>query len=336
VELRCTLDPDSRGGGKKGLGTIHWVHAARSLPASVGLYDRLFTVEQPDATGDFVQVLNPGSLSVASRARVEPSLRDAAPGTHWQFLRVGYFFVDPVESRAGAPVFNRTMTLKDTWASRAAQAETRRESRPAQPKGAPAPGAPGRRGRVEVRAEARAADPALAEAHRRLAALPGVGIDLADLLATDLATVSWYDAAVAAGAPPGPAARWLTNELAGLAGDRPLSSLPLSPAPFGAFVALAESGRVTKAGAKSLLASLLDRPGDPATRLSELGLERVDDEDAVAAGVGRALARNAAEVARYRAGETKLLGFLLGAAMKETRGRSDPGTVKKLLLQQLG
>jgi glutaminyl-tRNA synthetase len=122
--IRCSIDRSSRdGAARKGIGTIHWVHATRSVPAEVRLYDRLFTVEQPDAAGNFLDVLNPDSLTVATAARVEPALREAAPGTWWQFLRTGYFFADPVDSRRGAPVFNRTMTLKDTWGARTAATE---------------------------------------------------------------------------------------------------------------------------------------------------------------------------------------------------------------------
>jgi glutaminyl-tRNA synthetase len=129
LEVRCTHVPaseEAEGTARRGLGTLHWVHASRSVPASVRLYDRLFTVEQPDAEGSFLDVMNPSSLSAAPGARVEPALRDAAPGTHWQFLRQGYFFVDPVDSSPGAPVFNRTLTLKDTWAARAATASSKK------------------------------------------------------------------------------------------------------------------------------------------------------------------------------------------------------------------
>jgi glutaminyl-tRNA synthetase len=334
VELRCTVDRASRDGGaaRRGIGTLHWVHASRSVPARVRLYDRLFTVEQPDAEGNFLDVLNPGSLAEAPAARVEPALRDAAPGTHWQFLREGYFFVDPVDSRPGAPVFNRTMTLKDTWGARAAapRPATPRPARDAAPPAAP------RRSRAEQRAEAHAADPALAALHARVAALPGVNADQADLLAGDPATLAWFDAAVAAGAPAGPAARWILNELAGLAGSKPLASLPLSPAEFGRFVALAESGRTTAAGAKALLASLVERPGDPAERLAALGLEKVDDRALVDAAVARVLASRPAEVERYRAGERKLLAFFLGAVMRETQGKADPAVVRMALQQVLG
>jgi hypothetical protein len=310
------------------------VHATRSIPVPVRLYDRLFTAEQPDAAGNFLDVLNPGSLSTAPGARVEPALRDAAPGTHWQFLRVGYFFADPVDSRPGAPVFNRTMTLKDTWASRAAGSD--RPAAPARNAPRTSVAAPPRKGRTEARAEAHAGDPALAALHARLAALPEVSPEQADLLAADPATTAWFEGAVAAGAAPGPVARWLLNELLGLAGEVPLGSLRLQAADFGRFVALAESGRTTGAAAKTLLASLLERPGDPAARLAELGLERIDDRGAVDAAVARVLAAQAAEVARYRAGEKKLIGFLLGAAMRETQGKADPAALRRALQEALG
>jgi Asp-tRNA(Asn)/Glu-tRNA(Gln) amidotransferase B subunit len=225
------------------------------------------------------------------------------------------------------------MTLTDTWATRAAPAGTRRPVRPARE---PSEASPPRKGRGEARAEQRAADPALAALHARLAAIPGLSADQADLLSADAATAAWFHAAVATGASPGPTARWLLNELLGLAGDAPLGSLSLPAADFGRFVVVAESGRTTGAGAKALLASLVDRPGDPSTRLAELGLEKVDDRAAVDVAVARVLAAKASEVARYRAGETKLLAFLLGAVMRETQGKADPNTIRMALQEALG
>jgi Asp-tRNA(Asn)/Glu-tRNA(Gln) amidotransferase B subunit len=159
---------------------------------------------------------------------------------------------------------------------------------------------------------------------------------MADLLSADAGTAGYFDLAVAAGAPPADVARWLKNELLGLAADRPLPSLPLAAADFGRFVGLAESGRTTTAGAKALLASLVERGGDPAARLAEMGLEKVEDPAAVASALSRVLDTHAGEVARYRSGEKKLLGFLLGAAMKETQGKADPAAVRKALIEALG
>lgn len=118
--LRCTYDPHTRGGnapdGRKVKATIHWVSAAHAVEAEVRLYDRLFMVEDlsEEKERDFKEFLNPGSLVVKKGCQVEPSLAAAAPFTHLQFERVGYFNVDP-DSRPGKPVFNRTVALKDAW-----------------------------------------------------------------------------------------------------------------------------------------------------------------------------------------------------------------------------
>jgi len=123
IELRCTYDPATRGGntpdGRKVKGTIHWVSAEKSLPAEVRLYDHLFKTEDPMETppgGNYRDNLNPNSLEVLTDARVEPSLADPAPESRYQFERTGYFCVDSVDSKPGKLVFNRTTSLRDTWA----------------------------------------------------------------------------------------------------------------------------------------------------------------------------------------------------------------------------
>ena len=123
IELRCTYDPETRGGqapdGRRVKGTIHWVSARHSLEADVRLYDHLFTTEKPDEMeegSDYRSNLNPASLEVLRSCRVEPSLADAALGSRYQFERQGYFCVDSVDSAPGAPVFNRTVSLRDSWA----------------------------------------------------------------------------------------------------------------------------------------------------------------------------------------------------------------------------
>ena len=120
VELRCTYDAATRGGdapdGRKVKATLHWVSAAHAIDAEVRLYDRLFTTESPGAGDtDFLTQLNPHSLEVVRGSKLEPSLASAPAGARYQFERLGYFCVDP-DSQPGAPVFNRTVTLKDTWA----------------------------------------------------------------------------------------------------------------------------------------------------------------------------------------------------------------------------
>ncbi len=123
IELHCSYDPQSRSGhdttGKKIKGTIHWVSAKHAARAEVHLYDRLFDVENPDAPADGLDYkahINKNSLEVISNAFIEPSLENAKAGERFQFERLGYFCVDSKDSKPGTPVFNRTVTLRDTWA----------------------------------------------------------------------------------------------------------------------------------------------------------------------------------------------------------------------------
>jgi glutaminyl-tRNA synthetase len=123
LELRCTYDPETKGGwskdGRMVRGTLHWVSAPQSIAAEVRLYDFLFSKEDPteeDDGGDLHSALNPKSLEVLNSCLVEPSLADAQPGDWFQFLRKGYFCLDSDDSTPEKPVFNRTATLRDTWA----------------------------------------------------------------------------------------------------------------------------------------------------------------------------------------------------------------------------
>jgi glutaminyl-tRNA synthetase len=123
VEVHCTYDPDTKSGGpaanRKVKVTVHWVSARHAVDAEVRLYDRLFVKEDPnqvEESGDFLANLNPDSLQVLKGCKVEQMLGIAPPGARFQFERVGYFCVDLKDSKPGAPVFNRTVTLRDTWA----------------------------------------------------------------------------------------------------------------------------------------------------------------------------------------------------------------------------
>ncbi len=123
IELRCNYDPATKGGdapdGRKVKATLHWVSAAHAVDAEIRLYDYLFTKENPNETEegeDFRSNLNPNSLEILSSAKLEPSLSTAAPGSRYQFERIGYFCVDSRDSSEESLVFNRTVSLRDSWA----------------------------------------------------------------------------------------------------------------------------------------------------------------------------------------------------------------------------
>jgi glutaminyl-tRNA synthetase len=224
VELRCTYDPATRGGtapdGRKVRGTIHWVAAAHSLTCEVRLYDRLFAVPDPEAEDvEFTTLLNPESLVVVPDARIEPSVADDPPGSRYQFERLGYFISDVVDSAPGRLVYNRTVTLRDSWTRAAgaggAPATSGPDRSPDRTKAAVADtaGAPGRN--VEARSlpeptadEVVAAAPSRADRPATHPAEPRVsraGDEGAEIVAEEIATEVAADAAMdAANALLGP------------------------------------------------------------------------------------------------------------------------------------
>jgi glutaminyl-tRNA synthetase len=343
VGLRAHHLPDTVGKAPpdvKVWGVIHWVSAPHAVAAEVRLYDRLFTVARPEDTdGEVSDALNPDSLQVVRGAMLEPSLAGAEPGSRWQLERLGYFIVDPEDSRPAAPVLNRIVTLRDSWqgGKKAAPAipatipDNATRARPAktatrQPK----------KSRPEYRAEARLRDPVLAD---RLAAWPGEhGISEADaeLLSGDRATGDLFAQAVSVGAPARTVARWIINELPHEMDDRGPGATPMTGAALGALVLAAESGAVSGPAAKEVLAELVRRGGDPEEIIASRGLAQVNDEAAIIGIVDQVLGANSDKVEQYRGGKTALLGFFVGQVVRASHGKANPTVIQKLLLARLG
>ena len=335
VGLRGTVDLDSRGGeardGRQPAGTLHWVDATHGVDCEARLYDRLFTIEQPDADGDFLPHMNPDALQVV-QGQMEPAVAELPGGTHIQFMRVGYFFSDPIDSEPEKPVWNRVIGLRDTWAKPVGRTEGRpdRKKEPTEAKKDALP----KKARAQWRAEKRAVTPELAAAHGRYLAL-GLDADAADLLTEEHDVVAFFDAALRAHPNPGSLARWFLNDLEGLRKGGDLADLPLDGATFGHFVALLDGDRITVPAGKQLLAHLVANGGDPVALIATLGLGKVDDSAAVVAAVDAVLAALPAEAERFRNGDQKLLGVFIGAVLKQMRGSADAGAVRQTLLDRL-
>ncbi|HUO86153.1 MAG TPA: glutamine--tRNA ligase/YqeY domain fusion protein [Thermoanaerobaculia bacterium] len=339
VELRCTYDPATRGGsapdGRRPRGTLHWVSAAHAVPCEVRLYDRLFLTEDPGAAEDWLALLNPESLVVRNGCRAEPSLAEAAAGEHYQFERQGYFFVDPVAAEEGRRVFNRTVTLRDTWARISARDDDRRQVESEGPAADSASAEPD-----ELSAPATPRDPwagldgerrAAAESYRDL----GLSADDARALAADPEVGRFFEQAREHHANPRALATWLVNELPPHAAGRRLGELPFGPAELAELVALVDEGTISGKIAKDVLAELASRGGSPRTIVDERGLTQVSDATAVATAISNVLGRHAEQVDRYRSGETRLFGFFVGQVMQATGGRANPGLVNELLRDRL-
>ena len=343
MELRCSYDPATRGGttpdGRQVKGTIQWVSAEHALEAEVRLYDRLFTVPNPsEEEGDFKDYLNPESLVIVQGALVEPSLADAEPGSRWQFERLGYFNVDPVDSRPGALVFNRTVTLRDTWA-KSAEKSAAPASAPKpekKPKAERAPSA----GDAKPRSKAPAPDversPELESRRARYTGELALPAEEADLLTRELATSDLFEAALAVGAPAKAVANWVLHELPREQGGRTTENLPFSGRELGELAALVDDGTISVAGGRQILAEMVRNGGEPRALVDTLGLKQESDPAALAPLVDQVIAANAAKADEYRAGKTGLLGMFVGQVMRQSGGKANPALVSQLVQERLG
>jgi glutaminyl-tRNA synthetase len=331
VELRCRYEPDTLGSpGASGpvKGTIHWVSAPHAVKAEMRVYDRLFSVPDPEAgAAEIIEYLNPASLDVVE-GYVEPSVAQDPAGTRYQFERLGYFWQDPHDSRPDRLVFNRIVTLRDSRARAAETAKTTTidvRSMVASPRDTQRP--------ASAETRSRAADeltPGAQAARARLVQL-GVGDADAVVLARDARLADYFSNAQAHGNAP-LLARWIVNELAPAirAGNA-----RVSPAGLAGLVGLLEQGVINSRIAKDVLAEALVSGVDPVRIVDQKGLRQISDAGAIEPVLDRLLVENPEKVAAYRAGKTALAAFFVGRVMRETRGQADPRVVQDLVARRL-
>lgn len=338
IELRCSHDPETLNAapadGRKVRGVIHWVSATKGVQREVRLYDRLFSVPDPEVDPDvsFLEHVNPDSLKVV-QGWIEPAFADVDSDTLLQFERNGYFYVDPVSTGEGAPVFHRVVTLRDSWArtqksDNAADGSSRERRRKAKKK---------QRGQQSDRSSERQAaldgDPALKARYDAATALD-IGEEDAWVIAHDDAAQALFDSVRSHGASPGVTARWIVNELPRVRDEHP-SDHVLDAAELAGLITLIAQERITGAAAREILAVLVERGGDAASIMQERGLERLSDDAALQPIVRAVLDAHPSQVEEYKAGSTKLLGFFIGKTMQKSEGRADAGRVRALLQQEL-
>ena len=328
TKLRATVHLETAGGkpladGKKPDGVIHWVDAATALPVEARLYDRLFKVPKPEEGGvDFLQHLDPNSLTTIRDARVEASLASAPVGSRWQFERVGYFAIDQ-DSKPTALIVNRTITLRDTKtveavkaAPVAAQKNPKAQSRP---KG---------KSPTEYRAEARSRDENLARVYTLLVEQHAVSAENADLLSGDAPTAALIETVLAT-VRPEIAVKWIVNELPRALEERDIATVDANQ--LAQLLLAIEKTEVSPTAGKAILGDLV-RTGKPFSELRDTAAAApvVD----LGATVDAVIAANADKAAQYKAGKTGLLGFFVGQVMKANPG-ADAAQVNQTLRDRL-
>ena len=329
VELRCTYDADTLGKnpeGRKVRGAIHWVSATESIEAEIRLYDRLFSVEQPDAyDGDFKDTMNKDSL-VVQKGYVEPSVKLADAGDRFQFERQGYFYRD-IESNDSKLVFNRTVALKDSW--------TRQQDAPATEAPKPKAEKTSKPKTKKQEPVAKTFSPEQEAEIKRLMDAYGIGSGDAETFAANGDLLAFFEDALKHHDNARAIANWVINDVMREVKDGSISALKFGASEVAGLVKLIDDGSISGKIAKTVFAELVKEGGSPAQIVEDKGLKQLTDPAEVQPIVDKILAANEEAVAQYRGGKTNRMGFFVGQVIKETGGRANPQLVNQLLKKSL-
>lgn len=337
-EIHCTYDPStkSRSSSKnrKVKGTIHWVSATESLPVEIRLYDRLFNVPDPEDVSDdrhFTDNLNPESLIVLKDSRVEQSVASDPSDMNYQFERTGNFIADSVDSNPGNLVFNRTVTLKDSW-KRSLNAQKNNLN--------PTNNLSARKQNRNMQhvVEPRTTSPNAAEviSSRNLMAEFNIPENEAMILSRNPNLMRLFTSASQVISDHTTLSKWCVNEIPK---DLTHETSHLSGASVAKLVQLVSSGAVSSHSAKEILAVLSNTGRDIEAILSEGNYKQIHDSQELQDIVSEVIESNPTEVQKYLDGKTEILGYLVGQVMKKTNGSAEPRLTRELLdtsLRELG
>ncbi len=331
TELRCSYDPETLGRnpqGRKVKGTVHWVSAEHALAAEVRLYDRLFSVPNPESeAGVFTDYLNPNSLTLQT-GFVEPSIADDLPETRYQFERQGYFVQDSVDSKVNKLVFNRVVPLRDSWTKQ--EQSQRREEKLEKPKRVQIASAPG-----EPKDLTKDFSPEQRDKLAYYVSELRLSEDDAQILAGDLALAAYFERTLETHDNPQSVANWLVNELLRELKEVSLEDLRVTPPQLASLVSLVDEATISKRSAKEVFETMLRTGENPVAIIQREGLEQVTDTGELEPIVDTLIVQNPDKVEAYRGGKTGLMGFFVGQVMRETKGTANPQLVQDLLTRKL-
>ncbi|MEY3090320.1 MAG: hypothetical protein RL113_636 [Pseudomonadota bacterium] len=327
TEIIATYRPDSKSGedtsGIKVKSAIQWVDAKEAKKVEVRLYDRLFKDEMPEGLED----INPDSLKVVPNALIEPAVITEKPDVRFQFEREGYFFADPVDYTDVHPVFNKIVGLKDSWAKKqqhedqAVKEERKPQTKQIQIDGEVAPMSEGQQ--------------ALFDTYIHEYKLNTM---IADILARDEMLSGFYSDSMAAADHLNPIilANIITNEVAKEFKNTPKEHIKFTPIQIGALAKMIDEGMISNKIAKQVFEAMVKTGQNPDDIVESKGLVQISDPAKILPIIDEVIAKNPENVAKFKAGNTNLLGFFVGQVLKSTGGKANPQVVNDLVVQKLG
>ncbi len=318
IEIKAQYHPDSKSGsdssGIKVKSAIQWVSASEAKKVEIRLYDRLFQDEAPKGLED----INPHSLEVIQDALIEPAVINEKPDERFQFEREGYFYIDPIDSTDEKPVFNKIVGLKDSWGKKSKKAEPT-----PQPK------------KIQIDGEVVAMTKAQEALFERYTTTLGLNFEVANTLARDANLSAFYEEALLVQNTPVALANIITNEVARELKQIEIDKLKFTPKEIAELVAMVEDKTISSKIAKQVFEQMAKSGENPAEIVQAKGLIQISDPAIILPIIDEVIAKNPENVAKFRAGNKKLLGFFVGQVLKSTGGKANPKVVNELVGKKL-
>ena len=321
-EIRAEYHPDSKSGsdtsGIKVKSAIHWVDVATAHKVEVRLYDRLFRAENPKGIEDF----NPESLKVIPEAYVERAVIEEKPDERFQFERQGYFWPDPVDSTDGHPVFNKIVSLKDSWSKKHKPKEEaakpqKKEPKPASKEGELAPLSDEEQARFES------------------FVAKGINKAAANTLAREATLRTLFEKIEKLYDSPATVANLIVNDVARELKQKTLDGLPFTAKELAELAEMIDDEIVSSKIAKEVFELMVQSGESPMKIVEEKGWRQISDPNEILPVIEAVIAQNSDNVAKYKAGNQKLFGFFVGQVLKATGGKANPRVVNELVAEKL-
>ena len=320
VEIKAEYYPDSKSGsdtsGLKVKSAIQWVSAAEAKKVEIRLYDRLFKDEAPEGLED----INPDSLKVIQNALIEPAVITDKPDERFQFERQGYFYADPVDYTDEHPVFNKIVGLKDSWGKKTKPKES--EYKPHVKK-------------VQIDGEVAPMSEAEQALFDKYTNELGLNSEVANTLARDEHLASFYEESLSTLNSPVSLANIVTNEVARELKHMQADELKFNAAQIAELVKMIDDETISSKIAKQVFEEMVASGDNPTQIVEAKGLIQISDPAKIAPIIDEIIAKNPENVAKFQAGNTKLLGFFVGQVLKATGGKANPQVVNELVSEQL-
>jgi len=318
IEIKAQYHSDSKSGsdssGIKVKSAIQWVSASEAKKVEIRLYDRLFQDEAPEGLED----INPNSLQVIKDALIEPAVINEKPDERFQFEREGYFYADPIDYTDEKPVFNKIVGLKDSWAKKTKKADPTPKAKKAQIDG-----------KVVAMSQAQQ------RLFERYTTTLGLNFEVANTLARDETLSAFYEEALLVLNTPVALANTVTNEVARELKQMQISELKFTPKEIAELVAMVEDKTISSKIAKQVFEQMVQSGENPTKIVQDKGLVQISDPTIILPIIDEVIANNPDNVAKFKAGNSKLLGFFVGQVLKSTRGKANPKVVNELVAQKL-